>query len=443
LNRFSVRAVGLFCIVAVAACSGGSNAQSGMPYVPSSQAVPAENSASPLVRQVGFIPFRAPNPVRRVCPQPSHPGEAECLALLRTDLPSATMPDGEPAAGFGPHDLQQAYDAPSATGGKGQTVAIVDAYGYPRAEQDLAHYRNVFKLPPCTTANRCLRILNGTGGSTLPPASPDWDYEQALDLDMVSAMCPKCKIVLLQASNSSETELFLADNIAAELGVDVVSNSFGGKESQASNTGDFPPGHTYVASAGDGGGGTLDGGGPLQPCSFSNVVCTGGTALTQSNGARGWSEVVWNDERMDECGTGTQPCGAAGSGCSNLVAKPSWQHDPLCHRRADADLAAVAAVSTPVAIFENGDWLSIGGTSVSSPLIAGMIALAGNGKSANVPERIWGHGGGSLLNDVVEGTNVYEPVTGACASAVAYICTARPGYDGPTGWGSPNGVGAL
>ncbi|MBV8491005.1 MAG: hypothetical protein JO199_10805, partial [Candidatus Eremiobacteraeota bacterium] len=216
-----------------------------------------------------------------------------------------------------------------------------------------------------------------------------------------------------------------------------------GSESQPGN-GDFGPGHTFVASAGDEGGGTSGGGGPEQPCTFAMVVCVGGTALTQDASARGWNEVVWNNENIDQCGNHySQPCGATGSACSNLVSKPAWQNDVGCRMRSAADISAVAAVTTPLAVYHDRQWLTFGGTSAAAPIVAGMIGLAGNGKRANVNELIWKHGGGKSLNDVVSGSNLYGNVTGLCASPVKYICVARRGYDGPTGWGTPNGIGAL
>ncbi len=389
----------------------------------------------------GYIPLARAGAAHRVCPRPSHPNEAACDAIARVDVGGAA-PDGGPAYGFGAPELQRAYEAPSATRGKGQIVAIVDAYGYPNASKDLAVYRKYYHLPECTTANGCLRTFNEHGGTSLPGPNPGWESEQALDLDMVSAMCPNCKILLIQASSDYFNDLYAANTTAANLGADVVSNSYGGSESESTDS-RFPAGHTYVASAGDNGGGAKDQGGPAQPCSLANFVCVGGTALNGSGRTR--SEVVWNDLKVDYCGaTGTSPCGASGSGCSARVAKPAWQTTGACGRRAEADIAAVGAVSTPVATYQPGyGWQAYGGTSASAPLIAGMIALAGNGKSVNVAQRIWRSAGKPSLHDVVKGTNVFLPVTGPCVSPLLYICVAGHGFSGPTGWGSPNGVTAL
>ena len=434
------------------ACSGGSNGGSMLPANPAnptSETSPGAPEASvdqtmPGVAapaeggRTGLIPFAAPNPVRRACPEPSHPGEMECYALIRTDL----VYDGKAPYGYGAGDLQTAYNAPSSKDGKGQVVAIVDAFGYKDADSDLAAYRKYFHLPPCTTASGCLRILDQNGGHNLPPPNDQgWDYEQALDLDMVSAMCPNCRIVLFQVAAAYTSNLYTGNRTAASLGVDVVSNSWGAGEFEKSDTKYFPAGHTYVASAGDNGGGLKSNGGPQQPCTLSNIVCVGGTALTPAGGARGYKETVWNDEREDDC---SGPCGATGSGCSKMVSRPGWQPSMGCSSRNESDISADAAVSTPVAVYHTpGKWLAFGGTSVSAPLVSGMIGLAENGKKTNVGQEIWKNGGKASLNDVLSGTNVYTPITGPCASNVTYICVARKGYDGPTGWGTPNGIGSL
>lgn len=392
----------------------------------------------------GDIPFRSANAVARMCPQATRPGEMECDALMRTDLQGMGSDSGGPTQGYGANDLQSAYKTPSSSGGKGITVAIVDAYGYKTASADLAKYRAFYKLPPCTTSNGCLKVVGETGGKPPSATNPGWNAEAALDLDMVSAMCPNCKLVLLLANAPNGQDLYTAVKTAAtKMHANVISNSYGGSEAESTDTTYFgTKGVVYVASSGDQGGGTKGGGGPQQPCSLPQVVCVGGTHLTKTSGGRGWSEVVWNDLKLICNGGGR--CGAAGSGCSKLVAKPGWQNDNGCKMRSESDVSASAAVSAPVAIYIGvyGGWNAFGGTSVSAPLLAGMFALAGNTSTAG-PQTIWGKRGTSSLNDVTSGTNILTSITGPCASSVKYICVAGKGYDGPTGWGSPNGVGAL
>jgi subtilase family serine protease len=341
--------------------------------------------------------------------------------------------------------LASAYDF-NPNKGAGQTVAVVDAYGYKSAIADVTAYRRAAGLPPCTPASGCLRVLNQNGHASPLPAQPPssqegWLVEQSLDLDTVSAVCPRCKIVLIEAKDSFSNNLFAGVHTAMRLSK-IVSMSFGGPDADATANSGLPAsGLALVASTGDSGGGLLGGGGPQVPCAWSAVICVGGTKLTHAGAM--WKSVVWNDERIDQC---YGPCGATGSGCSTVVPKPSWQHDAGCKMRSEADISADAGVTTPLAVyntalFGGSHWAGVGGTSLATPIIASMIALAGNATSRHGAMEIW-QNHGSLAN-VVKGTNVYVPVTGPCASSVRYICVAGTGYNGPTGWGSPKGLGAL
>ena len=126
------------------------------------------------------------------------PGHARCLAI-RADAAGLTP---SVPGGYGPSDLQSAYKLPSATAGSGQTVAIVDAFNDPKAESDLGVYRSTFGLSPCTTANGCFGKVNQSGGTTYPLSDIGWSQEISLDLDMVSAICPKCHIWLVEANDN-------------------------------------------------------------------------------------------------------------------------------------------------------------------------------------------------------------------------------------------------
>jgi subtilase family serine protease len=237
---------------------------------------------------------------------------------------------------------------------------------------------------------------------------------------MVSAACPHCKIVLVEASSATLSNLGAAVNTAVRLGANVITNSYGGSEFASSFSSYSHPGRVITASAGD------NGTGASQPCSFTTVVCVGGTTLKRATNSRGWSETVWS---------------GTGSGCSSLVAKPAWQKDIGCTRRSESDVAAIADPYTGVAVYDSVayqgiyGWLEFGGTSVSSPIIAAAYALAANAASMNGAQSIWLHGGTSALNDVTSGSN------GSCS--VSYICHARVGYDGPSGWGTPHGISAF
>lgn len=475
------RLLALFILIALAACSGQSSGGGMLPSAPEqptiSQPEQPEESAAPedsespaetavpaqppsevaaaqpidqldagLTPANGFYPMTKPGAARPMCP-PSSQHTFRCFGWIRTDLVAVPRGDAIPyGVGYTPSDIQAAYSLDPSRG-KGQTIAIVDAYGYRDAASDLAQYRKAAKLPPCTTANGCLKILNQNGAASPLPAQPSstnigWLYEQSLDLDAVSAACPLCHITLIQASSSTS----LATAVGTALRQShIVSMSFGTSESGQSPISGLPShGYALVASSGDFGGGIKGQGGPQIPCSWSTVVCVGGTRLTHSGAS--WAETVWNDEAKDQCGSGNAPCGATGSGCSRIVPKPSWQTDTGCRMRSSVDVSADASVFTPLAVYNTNfrtgttrsPWAGVGGTSLASPLIAAVFALAGNVATRHAAMELWQKH--DSLRDVFKGTNVYAPVTGACASSVTYICIARRGYDGPTGWGSPTGT---
>jgi hypothetical protein len=359
-------------------------------------------------------------PVRHACPRPTHPNEMACLALARTDVtPHRGVQPLAAPAGLGPADLRSAYALPS-SGGSGQTIAIVDAYDDPNAESDLATYRSQYGLPPCTSANGCFRKVNQTGGNSLPRPDAGWAMEESLDLDMASAICPNCRILLVEANRPYTSDLGTAVNTAVKLGAKYVSNSYGGSESSSDPIFDTSyfnhPGVAITVSSGD------DGYGTEYPAASRYVTAVGGTRLSRAANARGWSESAWS---------------GAGSGCSTYDTKPAWQKDTGCPRRAIADVSAVADPNTGVAIYDTyqeGGWMVIGGTSASAPIIAGVYALTGPPPSGTYAASLpYGHAG--ALFDVTSGSS------GTCNPA--YLCTAGPGYDGPTGLGSPNGLGAF
>ena len=364
-----------------------------------------------------------------VCAAPK-PHQAACNAIIDLDVSGPAAPTGAaPNAvtpmvtpqGYGPADLQKAYNLPSGTGGSGLTVAVVDAYDLPSAQNDLAAYRTQFNLPACGAG--CFTKVNQSGGSTPPAANASWGQEIALDLEMVSAACPNCHILLVEASTASLTDLGAAVNTAVSKGAVAVSNSYGGSESGSDASYDASYfnhlGVAITASSGD------SGYGAQYPAASPYVTAVGGTTLTPST-TGGFTEAAWS---------------GAGSGCSVYSAKPSWQHDTGCARRTIADVAAVADPSTGVAVYDstayNGQsgWLVFGGTSVASPLVAGTYALAGTPAAGSIPASFAYAAPQGSLTDVASGSN------GSCGGA--YLCTAGPGYDGPTGLGTPNGTAAF
>jgi hypothetical protein len=356
-------------------------------------------------------------------------GEMRCFAIRRTTGVIAHVTPGvNPAvavSGYGPSDLDSAYNVPT-TLGTGKTVAIVDAYDDPNAASDLNTYRSNFGLPACTTSNGCFRKVNQNGAtSPLPAADTGWSSEIMLDLEMVSAICPNCHILLVEASSPTTANLGTAVNTAVSMGANAVSNSYGGSESSSDTSYDTSyykhPGVAIVASSGDSGYGVE------YPAASQYVTAVGGTSLTRTSNTRGWTESVWSTSSTE----------GAGSGCSVYDPKPSFQTDTGCSRRTVADVSAVADPATGVAVYDSygsGGWTVFGGTSVASPIIGAMYALA-NSPGSGVYPNSYPYANPGALYDVTTGH------TASCSPA--YLCTAEVGYDGPTGLGTPNGVAAF
>ena len=329
-----------------------------------------------------------------------------------------------PISGKTPADLRDAYKI-TANGSSSTIIAIVDAFGYDHAEDDLGVYRAQWGISACTTANGCFKKLNQKGKQKDYPAQNiGWAQESALDLDMASAMCPNCTLYLVEADTNSFKNLGTAVVTAAALGAHVISNSYGGTEGRyAPNFEHYynHPGVAVTASTGD------DGYGKQAPADMPSVIAVGGTHLVADGSSRGWTETVWR---------------GAGSGCSRIFPKPAWQTDVHCPNRTEADVSAVADPATGVAVFGPngagvGTWLVFGGTSVSAPLIGGIFGA--NGGTVNAASTIYAHS--SALFDVTSGNN------GLCGQGKTgvrqYLCNGEVGYDGPTGLGTPNGITAF
>jgi hypothetical protein len=370
-----------------------------------------------------------------VCGNPK-PGHAACFAIIvptassrRLAHPGVTT-NVEPSyegsgvgGGFDPADLQSAYNLPSSSSGSGQTVAIVDAYDDPNAESDLAKYRSRYGLSACATENGCFKKVNQSGGATYPSPNASWAVEISLDLDMVSAACPKCHILLVEATTNSYGNLLTAEDEAATLGATEIGNSWGSEEFSGETSDDeyfHHPGVDITVSAGD------HGYEVEYPAASHYVIAVGGTALKKASNTRGWSETAWS---------------GTGSGCSAYEPKPPWQHDTGCSHRTNNDVSAVASPETPVSVADSYElpagffevapgWTLVGGTSASSPFIAGTTALTNRFAKELGAEAFYLDPGS--LNDVTEGSN------GTCSPS--YLCTAGVGYDGPTGLGTPSGI---
>ena len=355
-----------------------------------------------------------------VCPGPAAPGTGRCHAHVVTDEQGQPLTATTPA-GFGPAQFRTAYALPSSAS-KVQTIAIVDAYNHPNIEADLGVYSKHYGLPACTKANGCFKKVNQIGGTGYPKTNSGWALEISLDVEVVHAICPNCKILLVEATSNSAANLLAAEGYAVKH-ANIVSNSWGGGEFTAETTSTYDghfnhPGIPITFSSGD------TGYGVQYPASSQYVTAVGGTTLTLNSNNTRSKETVWS---------------GTGSGCSAYEAKPTWQKDSGCIRRTVVDVSADANPATGAAVYDSvsyqghSGWFKVGGTSLSSPIIAAIYALAGNGTSTIDGSYPYSHR--SALFDVTSGSN------GTCGGS--YLCTAKTGYDGPSGLGAAKGKGAF
>lgn len=319
--------------------------------------------------------------------------------------------------------LRSAYNA---SGNGSAKIAVVTAYGHPTIKADLDNYSRVMGLPILPAcANRsqtgCFEKIDQRGGQHYPGTNVSWALETALDVEVAHALCPGCRIELVQANSDSTTNLMTAVDRAVATGAQIVSMSWGGSEFAGQTRLDSHfkvAGVTFVSASGDAGYGVS------WPAASSNVLAVGGTHLTLNATGRA-GETAW---------------AGSGSGCSRYELKPAWQYDTGCARRTVADIAAVADPATGAAIVStispNGaGWNVVGGTSLSAPVVAGLLGLAGAGPHDAVMQRVYGSLGTARLFDITSGHN------GTCSPT--YLCFAGAGYDGPTGVGAINALTAL
>ncbi len=443
--------------------------------------------------------------VQPVCQQPSGAAQASCFAMRRVEVSKGTagavaFKEGGtsystgPAGGYTPADLASAYEfSPTATG-SGQTVAIVDAYNDPNINADLQTFDANYGLPACSTSNGCLSVVGEATGAGLPANDTSgWSVEESLDVETVRSVCQECKIILVEANSNSISDLATADEEAYSLGATEVSNSWGGTESSGDTSyeADFNhPGIVVTASTGDSGyfnwDKFADANAPNFPSSFGDVVAVGGTSLSlNSNGTRN-AETVWDDDNLGAVNP-TGNGGSSGGGCSTVFPAPSWQTSvsdwpaTACGTyRLASDVSADADPFTGFDVYDSFScgndcltgWTTLGGTSLASPIIASMYALAGGTHSLSYPAQVlYSHIGTSALYDVTSGGNGFcdgeaaanclsandgaNPNTEGygtldCAwtatgapSAGDLACDAGTGYDGPSGVGTPNGLGGF
>jgi hypothetical protein len=448
-----------------------------------------------------------------LCP-PAKPGHVTCFAL-RLKRATATTPNARayklaagaatigPAGGLTPSDLASAY-AFTPTTAVTQTVGIVDWGNDPTLASNLNTFDTNYGLTSCaagSVASDCLRIVNQTGGTTLP-SDQGAAGEIALDVESVHSVCQKCKILLVEASSNSFTNTAAAENEAVALGATEISNSYGGADTSGPPTSDEAAyshaGIPITVSTGDDGYYSFDryiktpSGGPAAnpsapnfPAELSSVVAVGGTTLYLNQNATRQSETVWNENGVKDHFEQLvgEPLGATGGGCSLFITAPAWQPklsdwaQTACGtKRLDADISAVADPYTGFDTYNTSDggtgWETIGGTSLASPVIASMFALDGGGHGvANPALTLYGHLGTSSLYDVTSGGSGFcggegaascgnwnheafngvalgvldcdFPATGSTPAAGDLACDAGPGYDGPSGVGTPNGLSVF
>jgi hypothetical protein len=364
-----------------------------------------------------------------------------CQALISTAAPhglAGRRPARPRHDGYGPASLRAAYRLPGGTAGRGQTVAVIGAFRNPHIRSDLAVYREAWGLPACRRT--CFRIINAYGKPRPLPAlagSTGWGVQAALDLDVVSAICPRCHLLLVEARSASVSDLGAAVNAAVAAGAKYITNGYGGLQTTSDADSDTAyykhAGVAVTAAAGDLGGRLL------YPAASPWVTSVGGTSLTQAAGPRGWAEQAWGQA---DGGRGS------GSGCATGTAKPSWQTDTGCAGRTGNDVAADASPATGVAVYDSYDqhgWLEAGGTSVSSAIIAAVYALAGPPQPGTYPASYpWAHAAAGTGAAGGAGSGLFDVAAGAVRTCVrGYLCTAAAGFDGPTGWGTPDTAAAF
>lgn len=414
------------------------SAAAGLTLAPAgASASTARSGPEAAVRSAQITEPALPAGEQRVCPLPTRPGEMQCQSIYLTPTGGRSAHAATAAhAGYNPRSLRDAYrlTAASRSRGRGVTVAIVDAFRDPNAGSDLAVYRKFYGLAACTRKNGCLKIVNQNGNSRhLPRANATWASEESLDLDAVSAICPRCHILLVEANSTSIRSFGPAERTAARR-ARFVSNSWSGANFNGEShfNGAFNHrGHVIDFAAGDFGYGTRFPRGTAYPTGLPFVTAVGGTRLEHvASRGRAWTETVWNDAS-----------GATNSGCTRF-ARPSWQRHAAsklrhCSGRIENDIAATADPEFGMAVFDSyhqPGWLVFGGTSEATPLITAMWALAGRpGAHAYPVSYLYQHP--RKFYDVRIGNN------GSCK--VKWLCHAERGFDAPTGLGTPLGLAGF
>ena len=344
-----------------------------------------------------------------VCPGPAGQGNARCFSHV---VPKASSSP----TGLSPAAIKSAYGfSTSSTAGAGKTIAIVDAYDDPNIESDLNVFSQQFGLPACTTANGCFKKVNQTGGTKYPRSNSGWALEIALDVEWAHAIAPGAKILLVEASSNSFTNLLAAEDYA-KTHAQYVSNSWGGSEFSGENSYNshfVQSGVSFFVSSGDAGA-------PAEyPSSSPNVISVGGTTLHFASNGAFQSETGWS---------------SSGGGCSLYETATSAQASfsqyaqvNCAGKRATPDVSLDADPASGVAVYDSvryqgqKGWFTVGGTSASSPMWAARSADAGS-----VVSSAYVYGSSISYRDITTGNNGF-----ACQAGFDLV-TGRGSWTGST-----------
>ncbi|HEX7042039.1 MAG TPA: LamG-like jellyroll fold domain-containing protein [Patescibacteria group bacterium] len=381
---------------------------------------------------------------KSLCNNPKS-GQVSCLADIVTDSSGDPISSLALPAGLGPAQFHTAYNLPCTPGGPIQqsncdtppifgpkTIAIIDAYNAPNLETDLGIYDTTYGLPQCTRDNGCLTVVNQNGLSTpLPEVNLYWAMETTLDVQMAHATCQTCKILVVEANSNYFSDITVAVNKAAAMGAAAISNSYGILETDSTLAPLIPtydsyynhPGIFVTASSGDFGGQSY-------PSTSSNVISVGGTTLSLLSDNNYASESAWKNS-----GVGCSYFELANSFQTNLA---EWLATGCGDKRGSVDVSAVGDPNTGVAVYLSklssggyyidSGWYIFGGTSVSSPIVASALTMAGDPPSTG-PSAAYIYANRNKFRDVT----AYQAL--GCGTS---ICIVGQGYDGPTGVGSPD-----
>ncbi len=332
---------------------------------------------------------------------------------------------GPPSGSFTPAQIQQAYQFNQVSyNGSNETIAIVDAYNDPDIQSDLNTFDTEFGV-----ASTTIKVVNQTGGSTLPSADPTggWEVEESLDVEWAHAMAPGANIMLVEASSASDSNLLAAVKYASQH-ANVVSMSWGGGEFSGETADDSyfsVPGVAFVVASGDTGA-------PAEwPASSPDVLGVGGTSLTLGSGGGWGSETGWS--------------GSTG-GPSAYEPQPSYQVGVVTQTssaRATPDVAYDASSTGTYAVYdsypdegETLDWVAVYGTSAGAPQWSAILAIADQGRAANSLSALNTSGAQQVMDILYQNPGDFHDITSGTSTGRPEY-SAGPGYDYVTGLGSP------